>query len=104
MLSKANGIEERNRLIKQAKDCVINAISEIAHNLLQGNLPLTESQFAELKKYHNILLRLRKRTKVKTRKSLLIQSGGFLGLLIPPALSLISSLLGSYINKKINKK
>lgn len=83
--------------IHQVKDCVIDAISEIALNCLNGNIPLTECQYNKLFEYQNILRKLSKKTLVKTRRNLLNQSGGFLQLLIAPALTLLASLIGSYL-------
>ena len=94
--------EKKKRLkISDVRDCVINAISEIADNCLRGNIPLKKSIFNKLAQYQQILRKLRSKTKVKTRRNLLIQKGGFLQLLIPPALSLLASVIGSAIHKKI---
>lgn len=83
---------------------MINAISEIAQNCLQGNIPLKKCEFKRLAAYKQVLRRLQKRTKVKTRRAILNQSGGFLQLLIPPALSFIASILGAYVEKKIRDR
>ena len=83
---------------------MINSISEIAENLLIGNIPIQSQEFKKLSKYKAILRRLRKKTTVKTRRNLLQQKGGFLPLLIPPALSLLATVLGSVVSKRIMNK
>ena len=100
-ISKTENSKIRNNLIKVARDCVIDAISEIAKNCLYGNIPLKTCDFNKLKKFQNILRRLSKKSRVHQRKKILIQKGGFLNLLIPPALTLIASIVGDLIKKKI---
>ena len=97
-----NGAKIRKK-IAEVRDCVINAISELADNCLRGNIPLKKSGFKKLSLFKKLLRKLRRKTKVKTRRNLLIQQGGFaiLPLLIPPALSLLASVVGSAINKKL---
>ena len=102
-LSKVKDITKRNNLIKKSEDCVIDAISEIALNCLNGNIPLHDCDFKSLSKYQAILRKISKLDSVKKRKYLISQKGGFLSLLIPPALSLITSVVGGYISKRLTK-
>jgi hypothetical protein len=96
-------VKERQKLLETFESCVIDAISEIALNCLKGNIPLKSCDFKKLKKYQNVLRIVSKPNKVSTRRNILIQRGGFLNLLIAPALSLIATLVGDYISKKIKK-
>lgn len=100
-LAKSRTTNQRRKLIENAEDCLINAISELANNCLSGNFPLNKCQFKKLSKYKNILRKLKKKTKLLTRRKLLIQNGGFLPFLIPPALSFIASLIAEVIAKKL---
>jgi len=81
----------------------VNAISEIALNCLKGNVPLNSNIYKKLIRYKNILRQLSKRSSVIRRKKLINQKGGFLQLLLPPALSLIASIAGEIIGKRIRK-
>jgi hypothetical protein len=90
-------------LILDAEKCVIDAISEIAKNCLAGNINLKRCDFQKLSKYQNILRQISKKSTVKRRKQILQQKGGFLSLLIPPALSLIASVVGDLIGSKLKK-
>jgi hypothetical protein len=101
-LSSAN-IKERKRLLSTFNDCVIDAISELALNCLKGNIPLKSCDFKKLKKYQNILRIISQPNKVTTRRNILIQKGGFLNILVGPALSLLAALVGEYIGKRISK-
>jgi hypothetical protein len=102
-LSTVKSVKERQKLLASFESCVIDAISELALNCLRGNIPLKSCDFKKLKKYQNVLRIVSKPNKVSTRRNILIQKGGFLNLLIAPALSLIATLVGEYIGKRIAK-
>ncbi len=102
-ISKTKDNKTRRNLIHQAKNCVIDAISEIALNCLKGNIPLNKCDFKKLSKYQTILRILSKPSLISKRKQLIQQRGGFLQLLIPPALSLAASIVGDLIGRKIRK-
>jgi len=104
-LNKAKSIKHRNILIDKSKKFVIDAISEISLNCLKGNIPLSQCQYKNLKQYRNILKVLsRKNVNLKKKKKIIAQNGGFWTYLIPPALSLLSSLASQTISKLVNKK
>jgi len=104
-LNKIKNVKKRNILIIKAKKCLIDAISEISLNCLKGNIPLTQCQYKNLKIYRNILKKLSNRKiSLNNKKKLITQNGGFWSYLIPPALSLLSSLAGQTISKLVNKK
>lgn len=92
-LVKETNSKNRVKLLKRVEDCVINAISEIAKNCLSGNIPLSEEDFKNLSKYHNILRKISQKSSVKNRRKLIVQSGGFIDTLIPSALCLLSSVI-----------
>src|SRR6266700_1592541 len=98
-ISKTKDNKTRRNLIHQAKNCVIDAISEIALNCLKGNIPLNKCDFKKLSKYQTILRILSKPSLISKRKQLIQQRGGFLQLLIPPALSLAASIVGDLIGR-----
>ena len=91
----------KKELLLKFNDCVINAISEIALNCLNGKIPLTKRQFHLLSKSQNILRKLTsKRLNNNIKRKILIQSGGFLPYLIHPAISLISAVVSRLIREK----
>ena len=87
-----------NAIVKDAGPDLINCFSEICHNILQGNVRLTGHLKTRLKKYKSHLRRLAGKTaSAKTRKQI-IQTGGFLPMLLGPLIKplikpLISGLL-----------
>jgi hypothetical protein len=102
-ISKNKNPIARNRLILDVEKCVIDAISEIAKNCLAGNINLKTCDFNKLSKYKKTLRQISKKSSVEKRKRILQQKGGFLSLLIPPALSLIASVVGDLISSKLRK-
>jgi len=102
-LAKVKDFKNKKVLIKNAEDCVIDAISEIALNCLNGQIPLRDCDFKSLIKYQTVLRKISKIGPVNKRKRLISQTGGFLNLLIPPALSLIASVVGGYLSKRLTK-
>ena len=99
-LVKEKNTTERIKLLKEVKDCVIDAISEIAKNCLVGNIPLTKEDFDKLSKYQNILRLISKPSTVEKRRNIIIQrGGGFIDTLIPAALILITYIINNLIEK-----
>jgi hypothetical protein len=72
----------------------IDCICECAKNVLKGNVPLSSTQKEALRRRKRILKHLSlKKTSRKKRKQL-IQSGGFLGALLGPIISVLGNLFG----------
>jgi len=82
----------RTTILKKADNNLISAICESIYNILEGNVPLRSDQKVLLIKYKSVLRKLVQRNKIKYKKKLLVQSGGFLGIVLPAVLSLVSSL------------
>ena len=82
------------KLISRATKDQIDSISEIALNMLKGNVAISPAHLRVLKKYSNPLRALtKKRTSLRRRKQLLNQGGGslasFLGKIFTPVLKFI---------------
>ena len=79
-------------VIKEADSSLINAISELAVNVLKGTVPLSSRQKAKLKAYKSQLRRLvEKRTSLLQKKTI-VQKGGFLPALLGPLTKLLIPL------------
>ena len=86
-------------VLKGASPDLLNALSECSLNILKGHVRLTPSQKKQLRRYKQSLRSLAKKgTSAKVRKRIL-QKGGFLGLLLKPALSVAGSLLASSLGR-----
>ena len=89
--------KQRRDMITAANREQIESISEIALNLLKGNILIPKSSFERLKPYKDKLLYLtRKKPSLKQKKEVLNQKGGFLpalaGLVAPLAVGLLGKL------------
>ena len=90
----------RKSMIKHAPPEVIHCVSECCHNVLKGNVPLTQPQKRQLHpNRQHLRLLADKRFPLYKKKQILNQKGGFLrilGLLAAPmiAKTISSSLAG----------
>ena len=82
---------QRRALIATAENELIHKICELVLNVLNGNVALSESETSKLKRYKKVLRQLiDKRVKVRQKRQLLVQKGGFLSAIIGPALAELS--------------
>ena len=89
----------RNKMVDMADSTEIRAVSECIQNLLEGNVPLDAKVLRQMKKHKTLLRSLAKKCyPVKKKKRILKQKGGFIGTLIPLAISAATSLLPSLIS------
>ena len=86
----------RNNL--RQKDFV-TCICECTQNILRGNIPLSKKNIKDLKKRKTSLRRLVKRNTSMKNKRAIIQSGGFLGAILTPVISILGGLLGNVLGK-----
>ena len=94
----------RKAILRGADKELLRCISECALNILNGNVPLKPAERKALKKHKNKLRRIvDKKTSLK-KKQKIVQSGGFLPLLLGPLLSVIAPLAGKAIVHAISKK
>ena len=92
-----SGGKQRCDMITTGNRGQIESISEIALNLLKGNIIVPKSSFERLKPHKDKLLYLtRKKPSLKQKKQVLNQKGGFLpalaGLIAPLAVDLLGKL------------
>lgn len=83
-------------IIKNANLDFINALCEIALNVMKGNIPLSHHQYKQLKKKKTIIrLIADKKVKINCKKRGINQSGGFLLPLLGAAIPFITSLIAN---------
>lgn len=92
--------KKRKGILKTCDNSLIQVISEIVQNILNGNIRLNEKQRNFLKKYKREL-RLIKRYNTKSKsiglkRKILVQRGGFIQAIIG---ALLSSAIGALIDK-----
>ena len=54
-LAKIRNEPKRREKLAEVRDCVINAISELADNCLRGNIPLKKGRFKKLSLFKKLL-------------------------------------------------
>jgi len=76
------------------KECIWNAIREIAHNVIRKNIKLKRKQKKRLNKYSKVIKGIANGTNNKgRRKRLLQQTGGFIQWLIPVIATLLPNVI-----------
>lgn len=90
----------RNSVIQSANRDFINTICELADNLLQDKIPLSEEDYANLYKYRTVLRKLVQKSDLTSKKKLIIQKGGFLEFLIPAAVTAIGELISNLVKNE----
>ena len=86
--------KKRLELIADISPDLLEAICDIAHNILNGNIVLKESRKRYLSRNKAFLRYLaNKNTSTITKQKKIIQNGGFIGALLPAILGPIIGLI-----------
>lgn len=84
----------RKQLLKKLSSKVVKTICECSLNVLKGNIPISHYQKKQLGKHKYLLRKLAsKKGSLYQKKRLIIQKGGFLNILIPAAVTALSTLI-----------
>jgi hypothetical protein len=84
----------RKQLIQKGGREIVNCVSECCHNILKGNVPLTDKQKICLNKHKEKLRKIVDKKIGLRAKQKIIQKGGFpLAAILAPVASVLSSLL-----------
>lgn len=89
----------KGAILQKCPNSLIKALCECTINILKGNVPLTKCTKNKLAPYKSVLRKLGdKKVPLYKKRQLFVQKGeGFLSLLIPAAVSVISSPIhGTY--------
>lgn len=78
----------------------VKCICECCSNILNGNVPLTASQRDKLKGRKTSLRQLVDNQTPLSKKKKIIQTGGFLGAILGPVVSVLGGLLGNVFGQK----
>jgi len=72
----------------------LQCMCDCAKNIIKGNVPLTPSQKRQLSRRKRLLKKLALKKTSQLNKRKIIQSGGFLGALLGPIISILGKVLG----------
>jgi len=93
--------KERKELFKIVNQDLVTCIGECALNVCNGCVKLSAKQKKALKKHQKSLRILGdKKTSVKKKREVLVQSGGFVPALLGPVLAIAGTILAEIIAKK----
>lgn len=104
LLAKTKNRKKRAALIDLATANEINALSELIVNILNANVPLNPKTKTRLVRYKTDLRELCKKTLSTKTKKRLLQKGGILNVILPLAISALSSLIPAIIKKVKRRK
>lgn len=91
----------RKKIIEEAPSDLINCVAECCHNVLKGNVSLSEDQLRRLHPKRQLVRELAdKSVPVQRKKELLNQKGGFLPAFLLPVLApIVAKSLVKLIDK-----
>lgn len=94
--------KKRRDILAHGSPDFIQALCEIALNVLKGNVPLSKSQYSKLKTRKKVIrLLVDKRTGFKRKQQALAkQTGGFLPILLSTVLPILGGIIGDVIQRK----
>lgn len=85
----------RKAILTHADKPLIQTLTESCHNVANGNIKISPCNLRKLKRYRSTIRQITSpKTKWQHKKKVLIQSGGFLPILMP----IISSVLGGLVS------
>ena len=97
MLQTAKHGANKIDLLRKFPDHVTNDLIEIIYNVVTGSVHITPTQKAKLRRQKKKLIELINLPSLKSRRSFIYkQKGGFLNLLLPAVIPLISSLISTF--------
>nr|DAC81315.1 TPA_asm: gasderminX [Larimichthys croaker adintovirus] len=93
---------KRKDILAHSSPDFLQALCEIALNLLKGNIPLSSPQYKKLKSRRKIirLLADKKTALNQKRRTLMKQSGGFILPLLSAAVPILGNLIGGLVNRR----
>ena len=99
-LHRASPAKRRKWMRQHCSLDFVKCMCECARNVIKGNVPLTPAQLKALRRKRQALRQLTLKKTSLTKKKKLLQSGGFLGAILPPIISVLGGLLGSAFGSK----
>ena len=99
MLAKTKSSLKKKKIISNSPKSIYPVITDIAKQILKGTIPLKPKDKANLKRYKNHLRLLTSKSTLAQRKKIINQKGGFLPLLIKPALTLLATVAANKLSK-----
>jgi hypothetical protein len=104
-LAKSAKPSQAKAVLKCANKDLVGCLCECIQNVTMGNVAIGKSRRKKLSKHKRRLRQiLDKGTNLSSKRKLLVQSGGFLPLLLAPIIGIAGSLIGDAISGAINNR
>ena len=88
----------RRAIISNSSSELILALCEVIANVLSGTVTLSPADKRTLKRHKAVLRKIaNKYIGLKHKRALIVQRGGFLPVLLGPALGLLATIIGSVV-------
>ena len=93
---------KRKKILKTCTKDNINALTEVAHNVLKGNVTIDSEDKKAIKRHRDKVRNLaKKRVSFKKKRQQLTQKGGFLPRLLRPTLKFLAAVGASAVANSI---
>lgn len=86
--------KQQKLLLEGAPDSLVKAICQGCKVVLDGEVPVSAEQLEKLKQHKHHVRRLAGKGKIRDKRKILVQRGGFLGALLGP---LVGPILGGIV-------
>lgn len=105
LLARSRTAKKRKLLAEWADKSDLDAVSECMANVLKGNVHLKPRDVSKLRCNRNALRSLaRKKTSSREKRKTIHMRGGFLGTVLPLAISALTSIIPRLIKKNRRKR
>jgi hypothetical protein len=97
--------KQAKSLLQASDKQLIGCICECVHNVANGNVKISQKSLEKIQKHKSKIRKIiGNDVSYQERKKLIVQSGGFLPLLLAPIVSLVGGLVGEAIGGAISKR
>jgi hypothetical protein len=90
--------EDRRKYLKTCCAPFVDGLCECIRNLLKGHVPIKPKQLKTLRRFKKFLRKASSKKTSRTLRRRILQTGGFIGAILPTLISGLSALLGPLLN------
>jgi hypothetical protein len=95
--------KDRRRYLKTCEGSFIDCLCECVRNLLKGRVPLKQKQLKSLRRYKLLLRKVASKKTSQGERRRILQTGGFVGAVLPALLGGLSSILGPVVGRLVSR-
>jgi hypothetical protein len=95
--------KDRRRYLKNCEGSFIDCLCECVKHLLKGRVPLKQKQLKSLRRYKRLLRKVASKKTPQGERRRILQTGGFVGEVLPALLGGLSSILGPVVGRLVSR-